>query len=59
MARALSAFLLVFSVLSLLVGLTELAEILAGTGVAIFAMDAAWARLLNQNRPRIGREPLL
>lgn len=58
MARALSAFLLVFSMLGLIVHLTQFSEILALAGAAIFVLDSTWAYLLSETQPGIDRQTI-
>lgn len=58
--RELSAFLLVFCLLSLIVHLTDMALAFAGAAMALMVTDVALARLVGHSRvSRFHREPLL
>lgn len=58
--RVLSAFLLVFCLLSLVVHLTGMALAFAGAAMALLALDVALARLIGHSRvAKLHREALL
>ncbi|HEV3513517.1 MAG TPA: hypothetical protein VGS05_17535 [Candidatus Sulfotelmatobacter sp.] len=59
MIRMLAAFLTVFSVLSLIVGLHEMTAIFGGTAALLFALDFASTYLLKAPRTVRLRGPIL